>query len=177
MYCLILLLFTLLMYLLRDQISFIRANHPDSSLYIIFLRVFSYLVILYFFYSLFIYYKEKNQLSKLDAEMKGERGVSDKGIKELFEAISRKDNSFMPLFMEYYPNFMPLLMEINPSLSTNEVEVCALLKLGLTTNEISIATSSSYKAIESARFRIRKKLSLNTKENLTAYFNSIGFTE
>ncbi|WP_419868593.1 helix-turn-helix transcriptional regulator [Chryseobacterium sp. CT-SW4] len=174
-YSIILVLYTVLMYLLRENIYFVKSPYPDTSSIILSLRIFSYLLILYFLYALFVYYRDKNQLFQLQKEIEKDGELaSSRDIKELFDAISRKDNSFMPLFLKYYPNFMPAILSINPQISNNEVEVCALLKLGLTTNEIAIATNSSYKAIESARFRIRKKLNLNTRDNLTAYFNSLS---
>ncbi|MDR2205962.1 MAG: hypothetical protein LBE36_07390 [Flavobacteriaceae bacterium] len=92
-------------------------------------------------------------------------------IRDIFDAISRKDNSFMPVFLELYPDFAEKLETINPNITSYEVEICALLKLGLTTKEIATATNSTYKAIESVRFRIRKKLNLGTDINLIVFFS------
>ena len=171
----ILIIAAILIYFLREKIYFIKAGFDDDSFYIQVLRVAAYLLMAYFFYTLYKFYKERGQLSRLQYQLHGYNveGYSQKDIKDLFDAIDRKDNTFMPVFLEYYPHFLDRLAEINSKITSNEIEICALLKLGLTTKEIAIATNSTYKAIESARFRIRKKLNLETHIDLISFFSSL----
>lgn len=96
-----------------------------------------------------------------------------KELRDIFASINRKDNSFMPLFLNAYPEFADKVLEITPKINDTELEVCALIKLGLTTKEIAIATNSTYKAIESIKYRIRKKLNVDSKTNLMIFFNNI----
>ncbi|WP_419869945.1 helix-turn-helix transcriptional regulator [Chryseobacterium sp. CT-SW4] len=161
--------FMILMYLLRERIYFIKSTNIDDSIYILTLRIVSYFILFYFVHITRSYYIEKKNI------LKHEKSVSLKQEKvtALLESVLRKDNSFMPLFLNYYPDFTSKLLELNPQLTNTEIEVCALIKLGLNTTEIAEATNSSYKAIESIRFRIRKKINLPKRGNLTVFFNSL----
>ncbi|WP_121487183.1 helix-turn-helix transcriptional regulator [Chryseobacterium sp. 7] len=68
---------------------------------------------------------------------------------------------------------MNKIKELCSKINDTELEVCALIKLGLTTKEIAIATNSTYKAIESIKYRVRKKLNLDSGINLMLFFNEI----
>jgi tetratricopeptide (TPR) repeat protein len=67
-------------------------------------------------------------------------------------------------FMQVHNEFYNKLNEINPGLSPNERRLCAFLRLNMTTKEISSITGQSYRSIEVARTRLRKKLNLTNSE-------------
>ncbi len=93
-------------------------------------------------------------------------------LEKVLEAVTRRDNSFLSVFGETYPDFVGSLHNLNAGLTEVEIEICALIKLYFTTKEIAIATNSTYKAIEAKKYRIRKKLNLSSDTNLAVYFNS-----
>jgi tetratricopeptide (TPR) repeat protein len=71
---------------------------------------------------------------------------------------------------QVYETFYKILDEKHPELTYRDKRLCALLKLNLSTKEISRITGQSVKSLENARTRLRKKLNLtNTNENLTDY--------
>lgn len=74
-------------------------------------------------------------------------------------------------FEKLYPSFFTDLSEKYPNLTKNETKLCALLKLGLSTKEISSVTMQSQRAIEMARFRLRNKLNLSKNDNFQNVFN------
>ncbi|WP_121329454.1 hypothetical protein [Flavobacterium sp. 90] len=77
-------------------------------------------------------------------------------------------------FEQVHKSFFDKLTEDYPSLTPKDRRLCALLYLDLTTKEISQITGQSFKAIENARTRLRKKFDLtNEKVNLSTYLNTI----
>jgi len=76
-------------------------------------------------------------------------------------------------FEQVHKSFFDKLTIDYPTLTPKERRLCALLYLDLTTKEISQITGQSFKSIENARTRLRKKFDLtNEKVNLSTYLNS-----
>ncbi len=76
-------------------------------------------------------------------------------------------------FEQVHQSFFDKLTFDYPSLTPKDRRLCALLYLDLTTKEISQITGQSFKAIENARTRLRKKFDLtNEKVNLSTYLNT-----
>jgi DNA-binding CsgD family transcriptional regulator len=79
---------------------------------------------------------------------------------------------FERLFIETNAGFYKKLLEDFPSLSQNEVRLCAFLKLNLSTKEISAITKQSVNSITVARSRLRKKLDIDNDESSLISFLS-----
>ncbi|WP_348713713.1 tetratricopeptide repeat protein [Tenacibaculum sp. 190524A05c] len=65
------------------------------------------------------------------------------------------------------------LRELYPKLTKTEREVCALLRVNLSIKEIMTVRNSSLDAVKSTRYRIRKKMGLNSGEELERFIQSI----
>jgi len=76
---------------------------------------------------------------------------------------------FKEQFQKIQQPFMQALTEQCSSLSPLEVRVCALMKLNLSSKEISRILNVAPRSIEMYRYRIRKKLALDASDNLTAF--------
>ena len=74
-------------------------------------------------------------------------------------------------FKHQFPEFSASLTSRYPHLSNVEVKVCCLLKIGLITKEIADLLFVSERTIDFHRTSIRKKIGLDSKENLTRFFN------
>lgn len=86
-------------------------------------------------------------------------------IKDLEKTQDRSVwNEFEIRFQQVHNDFYNKLNEINPELTPNERRLCAFLRLNMTTKEISSITGQSYRSIEVARTRLRKKLNLTNSE-------------
>ncbi|MFW6096318.1 MAG: tetratricopeptide repeat protein, partial [Bacteroidota bacterium] len=70
-------------------------------------------------------------------------------------------------------DFFKKLGKICPKLTPNERKLCALLRLNLSTKEISKITRQSPQSIRMARSRIRKKLKITRKTNLTNFLTEL----
>lgn len=81
-------------------------------------------------------------------------------------------------FEQVHKSFFDKLAVDYPSLTPKDRRLCALLYLDLTTKEICQITGQSYKSIESARARLRKKFDLtNEKVNLSTYLTTLKHNE
>lgn len=72
-------------------------------------------------------------------------------------------------FNQINNNFLDKIREQYPALNHREVRVCAYLKLNLSSKEIAPLMGISYRGVESLRFRIRKKINLDSSISLTEY--------
>ena len=78
-------------------------------------------------------------------------------------------------FEQVHETFYENLNKEHPDLSSNDRRLCALLKLNLTSKEICQISGQSFKSVENARTRLRKKLGLtNTKTDLVVYLNTLN---
>lgn len=80
---------------------------------------------------------------------------------------------FEAQFVQVHPDFYKRLFEKYPDLTSYEQRICAFLRMNLNTKEISSITGRSAKSIEVTRSRIRKKLNLSRKDNLSSFLASI----
>ncbi len=82
-------------------------------------------------------------------------------------------NEFDKIFKNIHSGFYDKLLEICPDLTATEIKTAALLKLNLTTKEIAAITFKSEGGIKTTRYRLRKKLSLSSDENLVPFLMKI----
>ncbi len=171
LYILTVLSITLMLFLFRENKNILRSL-GDSSIYIGYLRATALFAIGLLLYYIVDFWLKNKSLARESAHM-AQTKKDTTVLTDIFEAINRGDGSFMPLFMTTDSFFVNKIRELCPKINDTELEVCALVKLGLTTKEIAIATNSTYKAIESIKYRVRKKMNLDSSINLMLFFNEI----
>ncbi|MEI7980315.1 MAG: tetratricopeptide repeat protein [Bacteroidota bacterium] len=76
---------------------------------------------------------------------------------------------FEMVFSHLHIDFFERLIEQCPSLTKTELQVCAMLRLNLSSKDIARLVNLTVSTIETTRFHIRKKLILDPKVSLTAY--------
>lgn len=96
--------------------------------------------------------------------------IIERVIKEL-ESDNAQDvwKEFEIRFQNVHTDFYHRLVNKFPDLSSNELRLCAFIKLNLNTKEISSITHQSVNSIDVARSRLRQKLGLGKDDNLTAF--------
>ena len=80
---------------------------------------------------------------------------------------------FQDNFNIVYDNFLGMLVTRFPTLKKNDLKLCAYLKMGLSSKEIASLLNTNLRSVETARYRLRKKLGLDGGENLTGFLQSI----
>jgi ligand-binding sensor domain-containing protein/DNA-binding CsgD family transcriptional regulator len=103
----------------------------------------------------------KTQFSKLNRSISKEVNT-DKSWKDLEKHL--KNVHF---------DFLKKLKEKHPAISPREMDLSTYLLMNMSTKEIAEFMNISTGGVELARYRLRKKLELNKKENLIGYLMSI----
>lgn len=114
----------------------------------------------------------EDKLRQLSREVKPSKA---RDVQNLISEIrvSKTDNiweEFESRFSSVNDDFLERLTKKFPGLTPKELRLCSLLRLNLSTKEISSITHQNPLSINKARFRLRKKLDLNNTEiNLTTF--------
>lgn len=106
----------------------------------------------------------KNRILKAQEDVSKEylethHSGADSHIK-LIELVKENSPAFTTYFDEVYPTFSEGLLKINPKLSPSDLEFCALLKLKISTEDISNYRFIAPKTVQNKRYLIRKKLNI-----------------
>jgi DNA-binding CsgD family transcriptional regulator/large-conductance mechanosensitive channel len=94
-----------------------------------------------------------------------------KKIKQLVQSIKINSNSlfwdeFEKSFIEVNTSFYTYLNENYPDLSKTEKKLAAFIKLNMNTKDIAAILNISTRGVETARYRLRKKLKLEKEKNI-----------
>ncbi len=80
---------------------------------------------------------------------------------------------FLIKFEQTHANYFHVLKHRFPDLTTNDLRLCACLKMNLCTKEIAALMGLSVRAIENNRYRLRKKVGLSPDRNLNEFLLDI----
>ncbi len=96
-------------------------------------------------------------------------------LKKMVKVLNEEDNidqeweQFSKHFDKVHSDFLVVLKEKHPSISSNELKLCAYLRMNLSTKEIAQLMNISPRGVEISRYRLRKKIQIPTEENLFNY--------
>lgn len=110
------------------------------------------------------------------AESGEENGISKKEIISLINQnidIDQDWNKFQLEFSGIHPGFFDRLKNDFPDLSEPFVQLCAFLRIDLTSNEIAQLQNISISAVYKNRQRLRKKLGLEAEADLSGFLKNL----
>ncbi|MDE6513522.1 MAG: hypothetical protein K2L05_04995 [Muribaculaceae bacterium] len=119
-----------------------------------------------------------SKISRIQAEKSLDPGVQ-KQLSHIQTAIeqniSHDDDwsTFNRNFDVVYGDYTKRLHELHPQLSQADIRLCCYIKMGLTSKEIAPLINISFKSVEMARYRLRKKIGLSPDRSLTDYIASL----
>ncbi|MCF6132330.1 tetratricopeptide repeat protein [Flavobacterium wongokense] len=120
---------------------------------------------------------EKNELlDEIKTILSKKEPTSEKDLKKLVSKYTIQDNNwkdFDNYFESVNKNFYTRLKQKYPEISTNDLKICALIKLNLSIKEMASILNISPDSVKTARHRLRKKLQLSTEENLTDFILTV----
>ncbi len=121
--------------------------------------------------------KKNELLNSIKKELKNIESVSN--LKRVVKIIDENLNStddwdlFQEAFNSVDKEFLKKIKLQHPSLNSNDLRLCAYLRLNLSSKEIAPLLNISFKSVEVKRYRLRKKLNLSHESNLTNYILEI----
>lgn len=125
------------------------------------------------------------QRNELITKMKDEieefyKNHNNKALTPLFHKINMLFNTnldteedwkmFLIKFEEKHAGFFKHLKTVYPQLTSNDLKLCACLKLNLDSKAIAALMNISVRAVENSRYRLRKKIDISPNENLNDFF-------
>lgn len=76
---------------------------------------------------------------------------------------------FEALFDQAHENFFKRLKSAFPDLTQSDLKLCAYLKLNLSSKEIAPLLNITFRGVETRRYRLRRRLMLDSDENLVQF--------
>ncbi len=121
--------------------------------------------------------KLKNELTQVLKSMPDdnpEKHNVNKLLKKVNRDLRNEKNweLFNSYFDEVHQDFINRLKETYSDLTPKELRLCAYLRMNISTKEIAPLMNISIRGVEISRYRLRKKLELNHKENLADFIIS-----
>ncbi|MDE5703509.1 MAG: tetratricopeptide repeat protein [Bacteroidales bacterium] len=116
------------------------------------------------------------ELKQLLLELNPRDNAKKEHIRELMTQLrsqsnENSDTEFKYYFEQVYSSFYENLLTAYPSLTPKDLRLCAFLRLGLSTKEISVITFREVRSVESSRNRLRKKMDIPADIDLTEFFS------
>lgn len=95
-------------------------------------------------------------------------------VRKLDIEIQNEDywKEFNLYFNEFDQNFIKRLRASYPDLTKNDLRLCSLLRMDLSTKEIASLLNVSLRAVEQSRYRLKKRIGLPKGENLVKFIVS-----
>ncbi|WP_164004158.1 helix-turn-helix transcriptional regulator [Psychroflexus aurantiacus] len=135
----------------------------------------------------FRYIRKKNQYEQLEkraiereiSNLELRNQVLETDLSKSLQDILKSDLntlkviSFYSDFEKVYPDFNDSLSKKVPNITPHEVKICSLIRMKLTAKEISRIMNVTPASVNKARYRIRKKITLDTKEDLDLFIANI----
>lgn len=117
--------------------------------------------------------KRNELLNNIKEELTKSKSLDDvKGVIRMINT-NLNNTSDWKLFEEAFnnvdKNFMKRIKNLHPSITPNDLRLCAYLRLNLSSKEIAPLLNISHKSVEVKRYRLRKKMGLDHEQSLTDY--------
>ncbi|WP_298363531.1 tetratricopeptide repeat protein [uncultured Lutibacter sp.] len=116
-------------------------------------------------------------IENLKKKVEGQKGILDtEVIKRMLKTIQGSPNNnwkeFEARFTTINQSFYNNLKNKFPQLSQTDQKICALVKLNLSSKDMSSLLGISIESVHTSRYRLRKKLGLTRKDNLEEFISS-----
>ncbi|MCG9791022.1 LuxR family transcriptional regulator [Flavobacterium algicola] len=122
----------------------------------------------------------KNELlAIIQEDLKNTTESGSRSIKSVISTINKnitgKDSwsVFQEAFAKTDKDFLRRIKELHPSLTPNDLKLCAYLRLNLSSKEIAPLLNISVRSVEIKRYRLRKKMDLLHEQGLVEYIISV----
>ena len=122
----------------------------------------------------------KNELlAFIQKDLKSNEESDSRSIKTVISTINKnitgKDSwsVFQEAFNKTDQDFLKKMKEAHPSLTANDLRLCAYLRVNLSSKEIAPLLNISVRSVEIKRYRLRKKMNLPHEKGLVEYILTV----
>ncbi|MBP0902898.1 triple tyrosine motif-containing protein [Mariniflexile gromovii] len=121
--------------------------------------------------------KKNEFLNNIKSEL--QKAQDQKSLKSVIKIIDKNLNNtddwhaFEEAFNNADQDFLKKIKSEHPSLTSNDLRLCAYLRLNLSSKEIAPLLNISSRSVEVKRYRLRKKMDLPHESSLTDYILEI----
>jgi len=122
--------------------------------------------------------KTKEELNKVIKVIDNPQAISE--LKKMMRTYNEDDKmdqewkNFTKHFDKVHSDFLNIIKERYPAITSNELKLCAYLRMNLSTKEIAQFANISVRGVEIGRYRLRKKLQIPTEINLFDFLIGIA---
>ena len=120
---------------------------------------------------------QRNELmQELKQRLEEEERLQDPVFKKIISKglnHEKEWSDFNAYFESINQNFYSRLKQAFPDISANDLKICALIKLNLSSKEMAGILNISPDSVKTARYRLRKKLSLQTEDSLSDFIRNL----
>jgi DNA-binding CsgD family transcriptional regulator len=120
--------------------------------------------------------KLKTDLSQISDDAPGPLRQKLRQVTRTIETDIQLDNNweqFEIYFDQVHENFFKRLRQKYPDLTPKDQKLCAYLRMNLSTKEIAPLLNISVRGVEISRYRVRKKLGIDSDTNLVAFIMDV----
>jgi len=123
--------------------------------------------------------KKNELLSLIKEDLKKTSEEGNRSLKSVITTINKNINEedswnvFREAFDSADKDFLKKVKQSHPSLTPNDLRLCAYLRLNLSSKEIAPLLNISVRSVEIKRYRLRKKMDLSHEQGLVEYILSI----
>jgi hypothetical protein len=121
--------------------------------------------------------KKNEFLSSIKDQLKA--NAENPEVKAVIRTIDRNINNvddwkfFEDAFNNADKDFLKKVKSVHPEYTSNDLRLCAYLRLNLSSKEIAPLLNISLRSVEVKRYRLRKKMSLQHENSLTDYIMNL----
>ena len=122
----------------------------------------------------------KNELlAFIKADLKKNPDDGNRSIKSVISTINKNitEGDSWSVFKEAFDNadkdFLKKIKAAHPSLTPNDLRLCAYLRLNLSSKEVAPLLNISVRSVEIKRYRLRKKMELSHEQGLVEYILAV----
>lgn len=124
---------------------------------------------------------ERQQLNRQQEELLARIEAMDSrnNLEEVISSLkpclltAEEELEFRRQFAAVHPGYLSRLREACPSVTRGEELLAMLLRLNLTSDEIALALGNTRASVNTARFRLRKKFSIEKDQSLEAFLSTL----
>ena len=123
--------------------------------------------------------KKNELLALIKEDLKNTSEENNNSIKSVIKNITKNisEEDSWTVFKEAFDNadndFLKKVKMAHPSLTPNDLRLCAYLRLNLSSKEVAPLINISVRSVEIKRYRLRKKMELSHEQGLVEYILSI----